>query len=208
LVELSKVGKGSSGPQCDRQSGAVFVLIVVFLAILIVFLGVKTVPQGYNWTVERFGRYTRMLRPGLNLVVPFIDNWRWTGCPRSSLGFDRPPACVRDALDPNLSAAEACRRHTLFIGLENINPDNLLAAKKRQNRITEYRPRTQRSVPKYPRASLRRQRTKLGNVPSACSSLGIGIDTQQLGDDAETKEWSAFRIDIIRTATRPPHSRW
>src|SRR6266700_6296957 len=51
----------------------IFVLIVVFLAILTVFLGVKTVPQGYNWTVERFGRYTRMLPPGLNLIVPFID---------------------------------------------------------------------------------------------------------------------------------------
>jgi regulator of protease activity HflC (stomatin/prohibitin superfamily) len=51
----------------------IFVVIVVFLAILTVFLGVKTVPQGYNWTVERFGRYTRMLEPGLNLVVPFID---------------------------------------------------------------------------------------------------------------------------------------
>jgi regulator of protease activity HflC (stomatin/prohibitin superfamily) len=51
----------------------IFVLIVVFLAILTVMVGVKTVPQGYNWTVERFGRYTRMLRPGLNLVVPFID---------------------------------------------------------------------------------------------------------------------------------------
>jgi regulator of protease activity HflC (stomatin/prohibitin superfamily) len=32
----------------------IFVLVVVFLAILTVFLGVKTVPQGYNWTVERF----------------------------------------------------------------------------------------------------------------------------------------------------------
>src|SRR5215470_19561408 len=51
----------------------IFTLIVVFLAILVVFLGVKTVPQGYNWTVERFGRYTRMLRPGLNFVVPFVD---------------------------------------------------------------------------------------------------------------------------------------
>jgi regulator of protease activity HflC (stomatin/prohibitin superfamily) len=51
----------------------IFVLIFVFLAILTVFLGVKTVPQGYNWTVERFGRYTRMLKPGLNLVFPFID---------------------------------------------------------------------------------------------------------------------------------------
>jgi regulator of protease activity HflC (stomatin/prohibitin superfamily) len=50
-----------------------FVILIVFLAILTVFLGVKTVPQGYNWTVERFGRYTRMLQPGLNLVVPFAD---------------------------------------------------------------------------------------------------------------------------------------
>ena len=31
------------------------------------------VPQGHNWTVERFGRYTKTLRPGLNLIVPFID---------------------------------------------------------------------------------------------------------------------------------------
>src|ERR1700675_653728 len=51
----------------------IFVIIIVFLAVLTVFLGVKTVPQGYNWTVERFGRYTRMLGPGLNLIVPFID---------------------------------------------------------------------------------------------------------------------------------------
>src|ERR1700736_7019559 len=51
----------------------VSVIILVFLAILTVFLGVKTVPQGYTWTVERFGRYTRMLGPGLNLIVPFID---------------------------------------------------------------------------------------------------------------------------------------
>ena len=33
----------------------------------------KTVPQGYNYTIERFGRYTRTLKPGLNLIVPFID---------------------------------------------------------------------------------------------------------------------------------------
>jgi regulator of protease activity HflC (stomatin/prohibitin superfamily) len=51
----------------------VFVVIVVLLVILTLYLGVKTVPQGYNWTVERFGRYTRLLLPGLNLIVPFID---------------------------------------------------------------------------------------------------------------------------------------
>jgi regulator of protease activity HflC (stomatin/prohibitin superfamily) len=51
----------------------VFIIILVLLAILTIFLGVKTVPQGYNWTVERFGRYTKLLRPGLNFIVPFVD---------------------------------------------------------------------------------------------------------------------------------------
>src|SRR5262245_55144030 len=51
----------------------VFALVVLALAILTLFAGVKTVAQGYNWTVERFGRYTRTLRPGLNLIVPFFD---------------------------------------------------------------------------------------------------------------------------------------
>jgi regulator of protease activity HflC (stomatin/prohibitin superfamily) len=51
----------------------IFVIAIVFLAILVFFAGVKTIPQGYNYTVERFGRYTRTLTPGLNLIVPFID---------------------------------------------------------------------------------------------------------------------------------------
>jgi regulator of protease activity HflC (stomatin/prohibitin superfamily) len=36
-------------------------------------MGVRSVPQGQEWTVERFGRYTRTLAPGLNLIVPFVD---------------------------------------------------------------------------------------------------------------------------------------
>src|SRR5262249_3237423 len=52
---------------------SVFSIVVVVLAILTLFAGVKTVAQGYNWTVERFGRYTRTLQPGLNLIVPFFD---------------------------------------------------------------------------------------------------------------------------------------
>src|ERR671927_1372066 len=51
----------------------VFAIAFVALAILTIFAGVKTVSQGYNWTVERFGRYTRTLQPGLNLIVPFFD---------------------------------------------------------------------------------------------------------------------------------------
>ncbi|MBD1227730.1 SPFH domain-containing protein [Xenorhabdus griffiniae] len=51
--------------------GAVPILIVI--AIAIVFTCVKTVPQGYQWTVERFGRYTRTLTPGLHIIMPFVD---------------------------------------------------------------------------------------------------------------------------------------
>lgn len=50
-----------------------FALIVAGVAILIVYAGIKTVPQGQNWTVERFGRYTRTLDSGLRVIVPFID---------------------------------------------------------------------------------------------------------------------------------------
>ena len=46
--------------------------IVVFSLIILV-MGVKSVPQGYEYTVERFGRYTHTLRPGLNLIIPFMD---------------------------------------------------------------------------------------------------------------------------------------
>ena len=49
------------------------VLAFVVLGVIIVFMGVKVVPQGYEYTVERFGRFTKVLRPGLNLIVPVFD---------------------------------------------------------------------------------------------------------------------------------------
>jgi regulator of protease activity HflC (stomatin/prohibitin superfamily) len=52
---------------------ALFVAALVVFALVMVWLGVKTVPQGYEWTVERFGRYTRTLSPGLHLLIPVID---------------------------------------------------------------------------------------------------------------------------------------
>jgi regulator of protease activity HflC (stomatin/prohibitin superfamily) len=51
----------------------IVVIALVVLVILILFAGIKTIPQGYQYTVERFGRYTRTLEPGLNLIIPFID---------------------------------------------------------------------------------------------------------------------------------------
>jgi regulator of protease activity HflC (stomatin/prohibitin superfamily) len=51
----------------------IFVIAFVALAILTLLAGVKTVSQGYSWTVERFGKYTRTLKPGLNFIVPYFD---------------------------------------------------------------------------------------------------------------------------------------
>jgi regulator of protease activity HflC (stomatin/prohibitin superfamily) len=50
-----------------------FVILLLVLAVVLVFMGVKSVPQGTEVTVERFGRYTKTLRPGLNLITPIID---------------------------------------------------------------------------------------------------------------------------------------
>jgi regulator of protease activity HflC (stomatin/prohibitin superfamily) len=50
----------------------VWVLLLV-LVVVTLFAGVKTVSQGQVWTVERFGAYTRLLQPGLNFVLPYVD---------------------------------------------------------------------------------------------------------------------------------------
>ena len=50
-----------------------FALVILALAVITVMMGVKVVSQGHEWTVERFGRYRKTLRPGLNLIVPYID---------------------------------------------------------------------------------------------------------------------------------------
>jgi regulator of protease activity HflC (stomatin/prohibitin superfamily) len=49
------------------------VVAILVLLVLTLVAGIKTVAQGYNYTVERFGRFTRTLQPGLNLILPFID---------------------------------------------------------------------------------------------------------------------------------------
>lgn len=50
-----------------------FLAGLVVLAIFIMFSAVKVVPQGFEFTVERFGRYTTTIKPGLHLITPFVD---------------------------------------------------------------------------------------------------------------------------------------
>lgn len=53
--------------------GTAFLAVLALAVIVVVSRGVRTVPQGYHWTVERFGRYRITLPPGLHLLNPFID---------------------------------------------------------------------------------------------------------------------------------------
>ncbi len=48
-------------------------IVIVVLMLIVLAKGVCFVPQGWNWTVQRFGRYTRTLQPGLSIVIPFMD---------------------------------------------------------------------------------------------------------------------------------------
>jgi len=51
----------------------IFVGVLLLFAIVTVLKGVRVVPQGYEWTVERFGKYTHTLNPGLGFLIPWID---------------------------------------------------------------------------------------------------------------------------------------
>jgi regulator of protease activity HflC (stomatin/prohibitin superfamily) len=51
----------------------VFSIVVLIFVVILVYSAVVTVPQGFQYTVERFGKYIETLRPGLHLLVPFID---------------------------------------------------------------------------------------------------------------------------------------
>ncbi|TIO05922.1 SPFH domain-containing protein [Mesorhizobium sp.] len=57
----------------DFSGFDIALLVLAALVVLVLFKGIRTIPQGYNHTVERFGRYTKTLSPGLNLIVPFVD---------------------------------------------------------------------------------------------------------------------------------------
>jgi regulator of protease activity HflC (stomatin/prohibitin superfamily) len=56
----------------ENPYNLIWVLALV-LIVMTMFAGAKSVPQGFVWTVERFGAYTRSLQPGLNFVLPYVD---------------------------------------------------------------------------------------------------------------------------------------
>src|ERR1700748_1021594 len=63
---MSRLGGNMSGFD-------IFAIALVLLVIVTLLAGVKTVPQGFDWTIARFGKYTHTLTAGLNIIVPFFD---------------------------------------------------------------------------------------------------------------------------------------
>ncbi|MCK4507691.1 MAG: SPFH/Band 7/PHB domain protein [Desulfuromonadales bacterium] len=55
------------------MGGLIVVVIFAILVITTVSMGVRLVPQGSKWVVQRFGKYTKTLNPGLNIIIPYVD---------------------------------------------------------------------------------------------------------------------------------------
>ena len=56
------------------DSGLILAVAVLFIVAMTIAKGVRLVPQGYKWVVQRLGKYHKTLQPGLNILIPFIDN--------------------------------------------------------------------------------------------------------------------------------------
>src|SRR3546814_8035854 len=58
-------------------SGSLLAIVLLVAGVVILFKTVRVVPQGYEWTVERFGKYTYTMTPGLHFLVPIMYSvWR------------------------------------------------------------------------------------------------------------------------------------
>jgi regulator of protease activity HflC (stomatin/prohibitin superfamily) len=52
---------------------SVFAILIALFVVVTIMMGIRQVPQGYNYTVERFGRYNKTLAPGLAIIIPYFD---------------------------------------------------------------------------------------------------------------------------------------
>jgi regulator of protease activity HflC (stomatin/prohibitin superfamily) len=56
------------------EAGFIFVVALLVFAVVTLLKGVRIVPQGMEWIVERLGKYSTTLHPGLNIIIPYLDN--------------------------------------------------------------------------------------------------------------------------------------
>ncbi|GGK00615.1 SPFH domain-containing protein [Pseudomonas matsuisoli] len=67
--------------------------VILLLVVITIGAGVRLVPQGEEWVVERLGRYRATLLPGLNLIIPYVDRVAYR-LPTKDLILDVPQQAV------------------------------------------------------------------------------------------------------------------
>lgn len=121
------------------MSALVFGIALAALAAVIVGMGVKVVPQGYAYTIERFGRYTHTLSPGLNFLIPFVETVGKKVSlmetvmnipPQECISSDNvmvkiDAVCFYQVIDPSKSAYEI---GNLEVGIKNLVMTNIRTA--------------------------------------------------------------------------------
>ncbi len=70
-------------------AGSIFIIVIIVSATI----GVSIVPQGYEWVVERLGKFNRTLKPGINFIIPYIDKIAHK-VPTKEIIIDTPPQDV------------------------------------------------------------------------------------------------------------------
>ncbi len=55
------------------MDGTVVIFVILAVAVITLFKGIRQVPQGYKWVVQRLGKYHETLSPGLNFIIPYVD---------------------------------------------------------------------------------------------------------------------------------------
>src|SRR5258708_39119630 len=73
VCRQNKTALGSVSPGGYMTGFDIFAIALVLLVIFTLFAGVNTVPQGFDWPIDRFGRFTRALSPGLHLIIAYFD---------------------------------------------------------------------------------------------------------------------------------------
>lgn len=99
------------------------VVTLVILTVLLLVFTIKFVPQGFEWTVERFGRYTRTLRPGLNMITPLIDR------------IGKKINMMENVLD--VPSQEAITKDNALIRVDGVIFFQVLAAEKASYEVTD-----------------------------------------------------------------------